>query len=281
MRVPDQVLSACGFIAARRDDGKPHFLGTAFFVSRRVRGQEGFAYTVTAAHVIEKALQLGLEAVYVRVNSREPGRSIWMIAPMDQWLFHPSDSACDVAVYRGGPPWGVASILTVPLSNLRRQQQLADEGIGIGTDIFVSGLFRHHIGDARNETIVRTGNLAALPAELIQTKRGAIPGYLIEARSIGGLSGAPVFAHLGDHRVVDGHVQTSSTPVFFLIGLMHGHFQTGAAEIDAAADSTDSPGVHAGVGVVVRADEILTVIEQPLITQAEAEKLLTIVPPSA
>jgi hypothetical protein len=51
----------------------------------------------------------------------------------------------------------------------------------------------HHTGDLKNVPIVRVGNLASYPSEQIQTRAfGRMEAYLIEARSIGGLSGSPV-----------------------------------------------------------------------------------------
>ena len=43
--------------------------------------------------------------------------------------------------------------------------------------------------------ILRMGNLAAYPQERVQVEGVEMDAYLIEARSIGGLSGSPVFYH--------------------------------------------------------------------------------------
>jgi hypothetical protein len=53
-------------------------------------------------------------------------------------------------------------------------------------------------GRQRNIPIVRIGNVASMPHEPVATKnRGAIEAYLVEARSVGGLSGSPVLVQLG------------------------------------------------------------------------------------
>jgi hypothetical protein len=65
--------------------------------------------------------------------------------------------------------------------------------IGIGDAVFITGLFSHHPGKARNLRVIRVGNIAAMPDEPVKTQRGEMEAYLIEARSLGGLSGSPVF----------------------------------------------------------------------------------------
>jgi hypothetical protein len=56
------------------------------------------------------------------------------------------------------------------------------------------GLFKSHYGEQRNIPIIRIGNIAALPEEPVQTHYcGPTDAYLVEVRSIAGLSGSPVF----------------------------------------------------------------------------------------
>ena len=72
-----------------------------------------------------------------------------------------------------------------------------DNAIGVGDEVFLTGLFANHIGQQRNLPIIRVGNIALMPEEPVQhPSLGPIDAYLIEARSIGGLSGSPVFVHL-------------------------------------------------------------------------------------
>ena len=53
-----------------------------------------------------------------------------------------------------------------------------------------------------NLPIVRLGAIAAMPGEYIKTDWGCLRAYLIEARSIGGLSGSPVFIRVGTTRTL-------------------------------------------------------------------------------
>jgi hypothetical protein len=108
---------------------------------------------------------------------------------------------------------------------------------------------------------VRIGNLATLlekdvAASLGPGWRGMINAYLIEARSIGGLSGSPVFVH----RLDDG------TPKFALLGLMQGHYGTKAPK---SAEGANEESVNVGIGIVVPADDIEEVFLQPEIVELE------------
>jgi hypothetical protein len=99
----------------------------------------------------------------------------------------------------------------------------------------------------------RTGNLACLNEEKINTKEyGEIDAYLVEARSIGGLSGSPVFVNLGITRFMDGQLKKSEKgPVFYLIGLIHGHFDVDEKEFESKAEETSISKINSGIAIVV------------------------------
>jgi hypothetical protein len=63
-------------------------------------------------------------------------------------------------------------------------------------------------GSTRNIPIVRTGVIAAMPAidEPFVRKGEEYHAYLAEMRSIGGLSGSPVFVFLDRTRTVDARI---------------------------------------------------------------------------
>jgi hypothetical protein len=73
--------------------------GSAFFLGVVDRG-EGFAYLVTAAHVLEGIAERGFDEVYVRLNATDGG-VVDVRTDMKHWRFHPSDRSIDVAVI----PW--------------------------------------------------------------------------------------------------------------------------------------------------------------------------------
>jgi hypothetical protein len=95
-----------------------------------------------------------------------------------------------VVDYRG---WYLGSSAT--------DEVIETEAIGIGDEVFMVGLFRNHLGRDRNEPIIRVGNIAAMPTDPIRSQvYGDMRAILVEARSIGGLSGSP-FSCIWDSRV--------------------------------------------------------------------------------
>ena len=94
-----------------------------------------------------------------------------------------------------------------------------------------------------------------MPDEPIETRRGnLLPPYLVEARSIGGLSGSPVFWYRGLGRVKSGGWQFSpSGPLFYLLGLVHGHFaekEIGWDSNESVLDVGDTRSINMGIAIV-------------------------------
>lgn len=143
---------------------------------------------------------------------------------------------------------------------------LQTQVVGPGDEVFLPGLFVNHYGAQRNEPIVRLGNIAAMPAEPVRTKMlGAIDAYLIEARSVGGLSGSPVFLNLGIVR------HTSNAPgaelrfhtgqrTWYLLGVVHGHWQAEHEDVEVdAASATEH--VNMGIAVVTSIDRVISLLQ--------------------
>jgi len=74
-----------------------------------------------------------------------------------------------------------------------KEESLGEKGIGVGDEVFITGLFSKVIVTTRVLPIIRMGNVAMIPKEKIPDGNNLIEAYLIESRSIGGLSGSPVF----------------------------------------------------------------------------------------
>jgi hypothetical protein len=106
-----------------------------------------------------------------------------------------------------------------------------------------------------------------MPKELIETRSsGLIRAYLAEARSIGGLSGSPVFVHFGIGR--HGALVVRQDPFYFL-GLVHGHFNQ-FGEMDSAVDDIDltkfrppeNEPLNTGIAIVVPSEDIEEVLDR-------------------
>jgi hypothetical protein len=190
---------------------------------------------------------------------------------VDQWFTHPDATLVDdVAVLVWAPPAELVDYLVFPLS------KAVDEstGHGVGDEVFLPGLFVNHTGTERNIPIVRIGNIAAMPDEPVESKIGPLDAYLVEARSIGGLSGSPVFVNLGLHRIVDGEMKIATGNMFKLLGMMHGHWTVKAPKKDEAAkddddedsarmDDLSDEAINMGIAIVVPIERIKAVINLP------------------
>jgi hypothetical protein len=137
------------------------------------------------------------------------------------------------------------------------------EKVGLGDEVFVVGLFHKHMGKKRNIPVVRFGSICAMPEEPVYSERldRDIQAYLIESRSIGGLSGAPVFVNLGLMRHLEGQIKYANKEygIFYLLGLMHGHYETKVPDMD----EYEFDKVNMGIAAVIPADKILEVMKQP------------------
>ena len=109
------------------------------------------------------------------------------------------------------------------------------------------------------------GNIAMMPNEPVPTKIGLIDAYLIEARSIGGLSGSPAFVR--ETIVGIGN--------FHLMGLMHGHWDLPVDMVNDEASTPDEPdvsqAVNMGIAIVVPAKKIMEVLNRNELVEMRAK----------
>jgi hypothetical protein len=271
MKIPDQVRKAVAFIAyVDQRNGEITPVGSVFFVGPDPEpGTQSTSrvFAVTARHVIEGLKSKGCKNCVLRLNPVDPAGAIVSITvPLDSWLFHPIDTAVDVAVLEHGIS-GSIDQRVLPLGIGATPEKMAANEVYLGDEVFISGLFIHHYGALRNIPIVRIGNLAALDEEPVSTKRGPIQAYLVEARSIGGLSGSPVFLNLGQTRVIGGGRQfqlVSGGPTFLLLGLIHGHYEPDSQEallVQDVKEETIRASINAGIAIVVPFAHIREVVE--------------------
>jgi hypothetical protein len=278
MLIPDEMRKCVGFVALEQG-GRALLGGTCFIVSRPTTLIQGksFMYAVTAKHVIDAVARNGCFDALLRLNLKGGGAT-WFRAPVANWWTHPTDSSVDVCVTRFVMDVAPFDHLAFPLEGAATEANLvkANARLGLGDEVFLTGLFSAAPGQARNTPIVRIGHIAALPEEKITANLGAgqfkdIDAYLIEARSIGGLSGSPVFLYAGQHSR-DGKVLLGRSQ-FFLLGLMQGHFDSEAMRRDVIADiSLGRESINMGIGIVVPVEKIVEVIDAKRDEELEVEK---------
>jgi hypothetical protein len=266
MFVPDDIRKCVVFIGLQKADLTYKLYGTAFWFGREdpeKRTAIGPTYLVTARHVIDAIRTTGVEDAQLRVNMKN-GDARWYRLRLSDWFAHPTDSSVDISIAQAGVP-DDADHLVYPQSLCVTPEVMEANEVGLGDEVFVTGLFRHHHGPRRNIPIIRVGNLACLTEEKIVTKRfGEIDAYLIECRSIGGLSGSPVLLNLGMVRVIKNQLKFSGGgPRFYLLGVVHGHYDVASDDIDQAGSEDDvSKGdkVNTGVAIVVPVAKIVELI---------------------
>jgi hypothetical protein len=281
MQIPADIRKCVAFLGCKRD-GEIRAGGTAFFVSRALTSNETgphTAYAITAAHVIEKMKERGTDGqAYFRLNLKNHGAE-WVSLPLSEWEFH-DDRRIDVAAAAINIDFRGLDHLFLPSPMFLTQERIQKEQIGPGDDLFFPGLFVRHIGERENLPIIRTGTIAAMPSEPISTKHGNMHAYLVEARSIGGLSGSPVFTHSAGARWKEGGLQIVGRVEFYLMGLVHGHY--GVEDIPDTADDTfsdaekDVRSINMGIAIVVPAEAIRELLDQSRFVEIRKSQLESI-----
>lgn len=291
MRVPDELLECSLFLGdyVRGQDGteKPHLRGTAFVVSVPAEGTKDvfYQYIVTAKHSVDRLL--GKPKWFLRWNlasGGDEGFADIVVNPGDlvKWWFHPTEeNSVDAAVtlvpsvnFEGST--AKLDIRLVPVSTFVTDESIQRFHIGCGDMVFFIGLFTKMTGRQKNIPIVRMGNIAMMPPEMVpgigpQGVESEV--YLIEARSVSGISGAPVFVRetvympsvaVGDDQ---RRMDVFMPGQFHFLGLMHGHWDVREQDINeaeiTAVPRSDRLGVNVGIAVVVPAKKILEILMRP------------------
>ena len=251
MRLPDDILRAVAFVGVRLGN-EVVYGGTAFLTSVPFEKAPDrcVIYLVTARHVVTELQQHG--DLCVRFNHKTGDARLYSIP--GKWSFH-RDEAVDLAAVAINIP------LTVDYATYDTEVYVTDDkvagyGIGIGDEIAMTGLFHQREGYRRNIPVLRSGVIAAMPDEPLVDVRGrSFDGYLLEVRSIGGLSGSPVFAVLPPRRpLVDG--VTEPVPhALFLLGIVRGHWnQSALLSLNKKPTFLDIEQFNAGIAVDAKSE---------------------------
>jgi hypothetical protein len=284
MRVDDEIQKSVAFIGHQLPDpNRIRLRGTVFFVQRSLDDGWNLIYAVTAKHVIQGIERKGFDKVIFRLNKRD-GKAVGHEVPITDWHFHPEESEVDIAIL----PFILTDELdhmAVPYHNFVVHVSETAERIGVGDEIYLAGLFANRIGKERNIPILRFGNIAAMadPNEKINTKMGYIEAHLVEVRSLGGISGAPVFVHMGLVRKQGKNllVSTSEFGHSYLLGVMHGHYDIidDDDEENTESEMSDTQPlvkerINKGIAIVVPAHKLKEVFDQPMLQDLEKRMLI-------
>ena len=191
-------------------------------------------------------------------------------------FYHPTEAksvdvaACPFAV----PNYDLFDARTIDEISFASDARIAEYGIGLGDEVLVVGLFSRFFGTSKIIPIVRTGNIAMMPSDRIPVKDfGDVEAYLAESRSIGGLSGSPVFVRStlnlptitkdGKPAVISG-----LGPAHFL-GLMHGHWELPLS----FSNVEQAEAVNMGVSIIIPAKKVLEVLYHPELVKLRTEAI--------
>lgn len=269
MRIPDELIDCVAFLCIQDRNGKFSYKGTGFFVRVKSANVDAdYGYLVTAKHCIEKAKALG-SPLYARINTTDGGCEFLQIS--GDWLY-PQDEGTDVAVLPLLPDTGRYFYRLIPNEMFATDEIIVQASIGVGEDLIITGLFSSHYGKRRNVPIVRLGTIAAMPDEPLEDRDTGFSykAYLAEMRSIGGLSGSPVFTFFGSVRNSEGS-RVFSPPKLLLLGLIRGHWDV-QEEKDAAFMLNEARQVNQGIAIVTPAQEIEKIINGEYLVKARRRR---------
>jgi len=267
VRIPDRLLKCVGFVSRYEPDqeggSRLQFGGTAFVVGVLMDGKVGLAHLVTAKHVVD-AIAPG-EAV-ITMNAKD-GISLSLRTGTQKWFFHPTEpDTVDVAVMPfGSPRFQEYDVEWIPEEIFATDKRIADYEIGLGDELIIVGLFTRFFGRTILTPIVRTGNIAMMPKDKVRGSSafGEMEAYLAEGRSIGGLSGSPVFVRntvkMPAVTAERKAVAISGLGGAHLLGLVHGHWDVPPTFSNMEQEEK----VNMGVSIIVPAKKILETLHNP------------------
>lgn len=277
MRIGDNITDYVGFLCVK-DSGKKgqaayQPFGNAFIVEHPSLDEtgtkyepSGCEYLVTAKHLVEDGKKHG--DIFLRLNTKDGGKDHIRIT--GDWHY-PKDAdgfESDVAAIRFNPPHNEFIYEALPSYSLLGARhnlnvpELMHGPIGLGDQLCTVGLFSGHYGQKRNVPILQFGTIAAVPdpSEPLKDKKTgkAYEAYLVEMRSIAGLSGSPVFL------LVDPEARAAkriTSPIVFLLGLVRSYWYYNIDSQTLTTSSDIFTEVNVGISAVTPSQKILEILE--------------------
>jgi hypothetical protein len=269
MRVSSELKNSVCFLCGKEDDGSYNVRGTGFFVSvpdELEPKDVWYIYLVTAKHIVDQAKADGYPNFHLRINRRDGG--VDFVEEPDIWKY-PKVPGPDVAVM---PIYKLDLKLAVAMMPI--QMALADEasldsrGVGIGDEVLMVGLFRKRYGYRKNIPIVRGGIIAAMPEEPLEDEEtgNLYDAYLIEIRSLSGLSGSPVIVFKDEPKFIANLEFPITSKNGYLLGLVRSHWSASEVEGAESAKEDEEP-LNTGIATVTPIKEVMSIINGEELTK--------------
>lgn len=243
---------------------------------------KGGFHLVTARHVAKTLGDIGWAT---RVN-RLDGTCELIDAEDIPWAFHPDDTV-DIAVCGFSLSRSAGYDFLYydgEILLLNAEQESSADWVEVGDMCYTVGLWRLLEGKERNLPVVHTGSIARLPGEekipvRAPNKPGGrelVDGYLVEAQTLRGLSGSPVFIRPSLNLAMDatradpfgGSPERIELVAYHehvkLLGLWQAAWDAPAGEVLTAEHGRQNT-VPVGMGIVVPASKIIEVLELPAV----------------
>jgi hypothetical protein len=270
-RLPDDYIDCCVYLypsAADAEAGsKIGGSGFLFGVATKDLPNAHFLYAVSNRHVIEGG------STVVRLNTRDGKTDIIELTELD-WINHPSGD--DLAIAALPPLADLHKFSFLDDGHLLSKELVDQYNVGPGDDVFVAGRFVNQEGKQQNTPSVRFGNLAQMPPMPVSQRRGAgvfeQESFIVEARSIGGFSGAPVFLALSSHFIRPNRPNPGELNRVFLMGIDWGYIN----DWDTVNDEVGRPlqnlrvRTNTGMMAVVPAWKLKEMVDMPKFTADRA-----------
>jgi hypothetical protein len=261
-----QIKKSVTFIFVSDEAGSLRAQGTGFFVGVRDEGNPGAShvYLVTAKHVLQNQNGDYLPEIVIRLNVRQGDSQLIKLPMKDINIFEHPDKDVDIAVFACLPDEKVFDFKFIPDDLITHSEWLATHKITEGDAVFFAGLFVSHIGQKRNQPLVRFGKVALISEEKIEWKDVGHPPkwvdlYLLECQSFAGNSGAPVFLQRSENQV-------------FLAGLMKGGFLQGN-EIQQSPENKFILWQNAGISAVTPAEKLYEILFSEKLIQQRGQAI--------
>jgi hypothetical protein len=268
LRFPADFLKATVFVGIETN-GRFIPTGTGFLIGIDYRNYK-WIFLATADHVVK---DIRGDYIWVRMNRNGGGCSTVAIEKKKQ--FPQLDVANDIAMFGMLYDTNLFSQLAIligrELYNKDREEIWNHD---IGDEVATIGLYTTHYGQSRNLPVVRIGHISLMPGEPVFSHRGYVQAYLIEMKSIAGLSGSPVYVNVPLVRVKEGQMQHLKKETAIPLGMLTGYHLLQSAEdqiivpqydgdeiLASEKDSADSR--NTGFGVVVPWERLLEMTETP------------------
>jgi hypothetical protein len=263
--VGEHLRECAVFLGQKNEDGVFIPEGTGFVIYK-VAFERAHTYLVTAKHILG---DIPGDHVLVRSNGSLKSGIKYLSLDKKKWHFHPEHREVapkkkyiDVAVYEVDFDWADLEIVPISDNDIVTDEIIIEYNIGIGDEVVIPSLFLSHIGRERNVPIIRVGNIAAMPEEPVPSSRGMMDGYLVESRSIGGVSGSPVLMNMAvrPDSVNRKELKKSERP-HFLLGLVHGYYTMVDQHEWVSRTDQQVGDINTGISIVVPIQRIMETID--------------------